>query len=49
MKKAVKFFVFLAAIAVILMTINFVYLYAQNKEANALFYKLGLQFLDLIK
>jgi hypothetical protein len=49
MKKIIKFFILLAAIAVILLTLNFIYLYAQNKEAGSLFYKLGGQFLELIK
>jgi len=48
MKKVLKFFVFLAAVAVILMTINFIYLYAQNEEANSIVFRLVKAFLDKI-
>lgn len=39
MEKILKFFVFLAAVAVVLMTVNFIYLYAQNKEANSILFR----------
>lgn len=49
MKRILKFFVFLAAVAVILMTLNFLYLYAQNKEANSILFKLTQVFLNKIR
>jgi len=48
MKNVLKFFVFLAAVAVILMTLNFLYLYAQNKEANSIVYGIAQNFLNWI-
>jgi hypothetical protein len=48
MRRILKFFFFLAAMAVILMTLNFIYLYAQNKEANSMLFRLIKTLLDKI-
>lgn len=48
MKKILKFFLFLAAIAVIIIVANYIYLYAQNKEADSLLTKLLQVFLNKI-
>jgi hypothetical protein len=48
MRKILNFFIFLAAVAVILMTINFLYLYAQNKEAESIVFRLTQTFLNKI-
>jgi len=48
MKKILKFLIFLAAVAVIIMIINFIYLYAQNKEAESIVFGLVQAFLNKI-
>ena len=48
MRKILNFFVFLAAVAVIIMTINFIYLYAQNKEADSIAFRLAQALLNKI-
>jgi hypothetical protein len=48
MRIILKFFVMVIAVAVILMIMNFIYLYAQDKEANSIVYQIVLKVLNKV-
>ena len=49
MKKILKFFIFLSAVAIIIIVADYIYRYAQNKEADSLLVQLIQIVLEKIK